>query len=161
MTYEQYVDAYWVRLSRFAAVLTGDTALAEDVLQAVLARAWERWPQVSASTHVHAYVRRMIVNEFVSWNRRWRRIVPVDDLTDLVPAVSDSADRHATRLSLLAALSGLPSRQRAAIVLRYYESLDDAEIADALGCGESTVRSNIARGLSTLREHHGTELRTS
>ena len=106
MTYEQYVDAHWARLARFAAVLTGDCALAEDVLQTVLTRAWERWPQVSASTHVHAYVRRMVVNEFVSWNRKWRRVVLVDDLDDLVPPVADASDQHADRVDLLAQLSG-------------------------------------------------------
>lgn len=150
-TFEAYVRDHLDRLSRFAAVLTADRALAEDVVQVVLERALRRWDRVSASDSPHAYVRRMVVNEFVSAHRRWGRVIPMADLDDLVPDVSDPADRHAESVVLLAQINQLPRKQRICVVLRYYEGLDDTEIASAMGCGPSTVRSNIARALATLR----------
>ena len=108
----------------------------------------------------HAYVRRMVVNEHLSWRRRHRRLVAHAQLDDLLPSVPDHAAQHAERLDLLERVGRLPARQRAAVVLRYYEELDDAEIASVLGCSTSTVRSNIARALATLRVHGRDELRT-
>lgn len=151
MEFEEYVDEYLSRLTRFAAVLTADTSAAEDVLQTVLAKACAQWQRVSAAESPHAYVRRMIVNEHLSWRRRRQRLVLRADLDDLVAAAPDHAGRHAERLDLLDQVLTLPARQRATVVLRYYEGLDDDEIARTLGCGASTVRSNIARALATLR----------
>lgn len=160
MTFDEYVSTHLARLTRFAAVLTADRALAEDVLQNVLARACAQWERVGAVDSPHAYVRRMIVNEHLSWHRRRNRLVLVADLDDLMPTSPDHAAEHAQRIDLLARVQQLPARQRAAIVLRYYEGLDDDEVADALGCGTSTVRSNIARALAALRTTAGTDLRT-
>ncbi len=160
MTFDEYVTAHLPRLTRFAAVLTADRALAEDVLQTVLAKACAQWDRVSAADSPHAYVRRMIVNEHLSWRRRHRRLVAHAQLDDLLPSVPDHAALHAERLDLLERVGRLPARQRAAVVLRYYEELDDAEIASALGCSTSTVRSNIARALATLRVRSRDELRT-
>jgi RNA polymerase sigma-70 factor (sigma-E family) len=167
--FEQYVTDSRQRLYRFAVVLCGDTVLAGDLLTDVLGRAFERWPQVSAAGDVHAYVRRMLINEFVSWQRRRVRVVPhpeVGQLADLRAdrrgeSGPDPADVHADRASLADELSQLPPRQRAAIVLRYYEDLGDAEIAAALGCRIGTVRSSISRGLATLRVSTTSSERTS
>lgn len=151
MTFDEYVRVYLPRLTRFAAVLTADRSVAEDVLHSVLARACGHWERIAAADSPHAYVRRMIVNEHLSWHRRQSRVVLLADLDDLIPAGPDPAGEHAQRVDLLARVQKLPARQRAAIVLRYYEGLDDAEIAQTLGCGLSTVRSNIARALASLR----------
>jgi RNA polymerase sigma-70 factor (sigma-E family) len=159
MQFEQYVIESRQRLYRFAVVLCGDPVLASDLLTDVLGRAFERWHQVSAARDPHAYVRRMVVNEFVSWQRRRARAVPyaeVGQLADLRAGRPGSSgpsleDVQAERAALLDELSQLPARQRAAIVLRYYEDLSDEDIAAALGCRVGTVRSSISRGLAALR----------
>lgn len=151
MTFEQYVRSRERALLRFAAVLTADRGVAEDVLQDVLSRAYVGWDRIGDLADPHAYVRRMIVNEYLSWRRKWHRITPVADVDEFMPNAPDHATGHSERADLLNRLLGLPRAQRAAIVLRYYEGLPDDEIAAALGTGTSTVRSNIARGLRTLR----------
>lgn len=160
MTFDEYVTAHLPRLTRFSAVLTADRSLAEDVLQSALVKACAQWDRVAAADSPHAYVRRMIVNEHLSWHRRRRRIVLLPDVDELLPAAPDHAAQHAQRLELLARVQKLPLRQRAAVVLRYYEGLDDAEVAETLQCGVSTVRSNIARALATLRVEARDEDRT-
>jgi RNA polymerase sigma-70 factor (sigma-E family) len=157
--FEQYVTESRQRLFRFAVVLCGDTVLAGDLVTDVLGRAFERWQQVTAARDPHAYVRRMLVNEFVSWQRRRARAAPhpeIGQLADLRAirlgtSSPDPGDVQAERAALLDELSRLPTRQRAAIVLRYYEDLSDEDIAAALGCRTGTVRSSISRGLATLR----------
>lgn len=157
--FETYVAGSRQRLFRFAVVLCSDTVLAGDLVTDVLGRAFERWHQVSAARDVHAYVRRMLVNEFVSWQRRRTRLIPhaaIEQLAErrarrLGDTIPDPGDVHAERANLLAELSQLPARQRAAIVLRYYEDLDDHQIAAILGCRPGTVRSSISRGLAALR----------
>jgi RNA polymerase sigma-70 factor (sigma-E family) len=159
VTFEQYLAMHRLRLARFAAVLAGDRDLAQDILQAVLTRAYEQWELVSAAADPHAYVRRMLVNEHLSWHRKWGRVTPSAELADLLPDQPDHADAHAVTAALLDLVQRLPRQQRAVIVLRYYEDLDDEEIADVLGCGASTVRSNIARALASLRVTSTTDLR--
>jgi RNA polymerase sigma-70 factor (sigma-E family) len=157
--FEQYVIESRQRLYRFAVVLCGDTVLAGDLLCDVLGRAFERWDQVSAARDPHAYVRRMLVNEFISWQRRRARAVPHPEVGQLADVRAgrlgtfgpDPGDVHAERAALLDELSRLPPRQRAAIVLRYYADLGDEDIAATLGCRTGTVRSSISRGLATLR----------
>ena len=155
MRFEQYVADQQLALLRFSTVLTGDGGLAEDIVQTVLARAFQQWERVSAADSAHAYVRRMVVNEYLSWRRKWHRVIPVSDLETLVAQVPDPAEAHAERLALLHLVTRLPARQRAAVVLRYYENLPDSEIAAALGVRESTVRSNLARALNALRVQVG------
>jgi RNA polymerase sigma-70 factor (sigma-E family) len=157
--FEQYVNESRQRLFRFAVVLCGDTVLAGDLLTDVLGRAFERWQQVTAARDPHAYVRRMLINEFVSWQRRRARTVPHPDVGQLADLRAsrlgtsgpDPGDVQADRAALLDELSRLPARQRAAIVLRYYEDLSDDDIATTLGCRTGTVRSLISRGLAALR----------
>lgn len=159
MQFEQYVNEARPRLYRFAVVLCGDPVLAGDLVTDVLGRAFERWHQVTAARDPHAYVRRMVVNEFVSWQRRRARTAPhaeIGQLADLRASRlgtsgPDPGDVQAERAALQDELSRLPARQRAAIVLRYYEDLSDGDIAGALGCRIGTVRSAISRGLATLR----------
>jgi len=152
--FEEYVAGARQRLFRFAVVLCGNPVLAEDIVMDVLGRAFERWHQVGAADNVHAYVRRMVVNEYLTWRRRTTRTSPRADLIDLVDRGNISPDhgsQHAERDALLTELARLPKQQRAAIVLRFYEGLSDDEIAGVLDCRPGTVRSSVSRGLATLR----------
>jgi len=146
--FEEYVRSRRGALFGFAVVLTADPVLAEDLVSDVLGVAFERWTQVSAADHVHAYVKRMVVNEFLSWRRRRARTspwaVPPEPALAEVNVDADSDD-------LIAELRALPPRQRAALVLRYYEGMSFEEIAALLGTGENAVRSNVSRALARLR----------
>jgi RNA polymerase sigma-70 factor (sigma-E family) len=148
-------------LRRFATVLTGDPGTSEEIVVDVLSRAWERWDQIGAMEQPNAYVRKMIVNEFIASKRRLRRTSPHSDLIDLIDANEsgpDHASAHSERDQLIAALTRLPRKQRATVVLRFYEGLSDADIAAVMGCGEATVRSNASRALRALRiQLHDTE----
>jgi len=95
---------------------------------------------------VHAYVKRMVVNEFLSWRRRRARTTPW-----ATPPEPDVADTDADTETLISELRELPAKQRAALVLRFYEGMSFAEIADLLGSGENAVRSNVSRALARLR----------
>jgi RNA polymerase sigma-70 factor (sigma-E family) len=151
MSFEEYAADRRRALFRFAVVLCGDPVLAEDIVQNVLGRAFEQWDRVGRANDVHAYIRRMVVNEYLSWRRRLSRSTPHGNITDLAESIPDHAAGHAERHALLAELSKLPRRQRAAVVLRFYEGMPDAEIAALLGCGQSAVRSYVSRGLTALR----------
>lgn len=151
MEFAEYVARQRPALMRFATVLTCRTWLAEDVVSDVLGRAFERWDRISAMAEPHAYVRRMVVNEYLSWRRMLSRTSPRADVEPHVMALSDGADERAERDAMIRRLAGLPRKQRAAVVLRYYAGLSDTEIATQLGCRETTVRSQIHRALNALR----------
>ncbi len=150
MTFDEFTRARLSALLRFATLLCIDVGLAEDLVQEVLIKAHARWAQIEGFDHPEAYVRRMIVNEFVSWRRKWARIIP-SAVIDNPAQVPDHADAHAERDALFGRLTRLPARQRAVIVLRYYDGLTDAEIAQELGCSVGTVRSIASRAVSALR----------
>ena len=98
------------------------------------------------------YVRKMIVNEYLSWRRRNWRLLPTGTAIDTDDRVlTDHAQEHAERDAILAELGKLPRRQRTVLVLRYYQGLSDREIGDVLGCKPGTVRGYASRALSTLR----------
>lgn len=152
MTFEEFAVARLPELLRFAAVLTGDRALADDVVQEVLIRTSARWADIGGKDRPERYVRKMVVNEFLSWRRRSWRVVPSGGGSEVDRRHSpDHAVGHAERDALLAELGRLPRRQRAVLTLRYYEGLSDAEIADVLGCRPGTVRGYASRALATLR----------
>lgn len=151
MEFAEYVTQKRAALFRFAVVLTGDPVLADDILADVLGKAFERWDRVSAAENVHAYVRRMVVNEFTSWRRRRARTSVWADLSGFTEPVADHSAAHAEHQQLAGELRRLPARQRAAVVLRYYEGLSFAEIAELLGTGENAIRSNVSRALRRLR----------
>jgi RNA polymerase sigma-70 factor (sigma-E family) len=157
--FTEYVAGHRRALYRFAVVLTGDVTLADDVVADTLGRAFEKWPLVQESTNVHAYVRRMVVNEYLGWRRRMEVHLRLRvELVDLPDPRSDHSSGLADRDQLVAELRRLPVKQRAAVVLRYYEGLSFAEIADLLGTGENAVRSNISRALTRLRVQMADEL---
>jgi RNA polymerase sigma-70 factor (sigma-E family) len=150
MSFEEYVGRRLGSLLALAGVLCGDRYLSEDVVQEVLLRASRRWTKIVSGGDPDPYVRRMVVNDYLSWRRKWWRLVPVAEVRD-ERVEADPAERHAERASLSTRLDGLPRRQRAVLVLRYYEDLDDHTIARLLGCSEGTVRSHASRALNTLR----------
>ena len=148
---EAFVTARGAALRRFAYLVTGDRQRAEDLVQSALARVLRDWPRVAAMEHPEAYLRQVLVREHLSWRRRR---LSTEVVTDVVADRGDGSDFTTTAAERDAAwqlLTGLPPRQRAVLVLRFYEDLDDAAVARLLGTSESTVRSNAARGLATLR----------
>ena len=152
MRFEEFAATRLPAVLRFAGVLTADRALAEDVVQEVLIRASKRWDRLQALDHPEAYVRKMIVNEYLSWRRRNWRLLPTGTAIEADDRViPDYAREHAERDALLAELGKLPRRQRAVLVLRYYQGLSDSEIGDVLGCKPGTVRGYASRALATLR----------
>jgi RNA polymerase sigma-70 factor (sigma-E family) len=139
-------------LVRLARGLLRDPYQAEDVVQDVLARAYVQWGRVSAADDPDAYVRRMVVNACTSWFRRAARREHAHDAATLPErALADPTGAVDERDRVVALLRRLPAKQRAVLVLRHYEGLADAEIAQLLGSGEVSVRTNAHRGLATLR----------
>jgi RNA polymerase sigma-70 factor (sigma-E family) len=152
MRFEEFAGTRLPAVLRFAGVLTGDRALAEDVVQEVLIRAHKRWDQIGQLDRPEQYVRKMVVNEYLSWRRRSWRLIPSGTGPEVDRRLTpDHAQAHAERDALLAELGKLPRRQRAVLVLRYYEGLSDTEIADVLGCAPGTVRGYASRALAALR----------
>ncbi|GIH15093.1 SigE family RNA polymerase sigma factor [Rugosimonospora africana] len=153
MTFDEFLGVRLTSLLRYATVVTCNPHLAEDIVQDVLVRAQQRWARISAADQPEAYVKRMILNQFLSWRRR--RDATAVPLTEamLAAAVSptDAPARVVERDALLRQIAVLPPRQRAVIALRYYEDRTDAEIAALLGCSEVTVRSHCSRALAALR----------
>lgn len=140
------------QLVRLARALLRDQHQAEDVVQEVLATCVRKWSRIQSVEDPSAYMNRMVINAVTSLHRRpWRREWLHDpaELPEL--GVGDPAPVHAEQQRCLALLRRLPDRQRLTLVLRLYEGLEDAEIADLLGCSTTTVRSNAHRGLATLR----------
>jgi RNA polymerase sigma-70 factor (sigma-E family) len=153
-TFEEYVTARGAALVRFARVLVGDQHRAEDLVQDALAKAYLRWNRIVRTDQPDVYLRRAVLNGSRSWwRRRGSRERPVESPTDR-PAPGDLGADAAERDALWRDLSRLPDRQRAVLVLRYYEDLDDATIADILGCTPVTVRTHALRALTTLRAHY-------
>jgi RNA polymerase sigma-70 factor (sigma-E family) len=147
--FADFVAARSPRLLRSAYLLTHDWGHAEDLLQTALTRAWEAWGRVEGDPE--PYVRRILVNTYSSWwRRRWTGEHPTGRLPE--PAVSpDPGAVLDERDRVWQALRALPRRQRAVLVLRYFEDLSDADIADVLGCSVGTVKSQASRALAKLR----------
>ncbi|HET6154586.1 MAG TPA: SigE family RNA polymerase sigma factor [Marmoricola sp.] len=148
-SYQVYVGARWSSLFRFAYLLTADRNDAEDLLQRTLVKAYLKWDRVAAAESVDAYVRRVILNELLDERRLWAR-----RRDRALPALTVEAyDMDLTdRIDLWSALQSLPPRQRAVMVLRYYEDLSEDQIATQLGCSRGTVKSQAHNALKTLRK---------
>ncbi|WP_188037316.1 RNA polymerase sigma factor [Actinotalea sp. JY-7885] len=152
---DDIVRAHLPGLLRYATVLTGDGHTAADIVQEVLLRAHVRWGRIALLDRPDLYLRRMVTNEHLSWRRRWhvRTVRPTDD--DVLATHAEPRSDHAEHVveddEMWRRLAALPPRQRAVLVLRYYEGLGDAEIGAVLGTTAATVRSHASRALSTLR----------
>ncbi|MET7418073.1 SigE family RNA polymerase sigma factor [Dactylosporangium sp. NPDC005555] len=152
MTFEEFVEARLQALLRYAVMLTGDPHTAQDLVQETMIRAQLKWRRIAAASVPEHYVKRMLTNAYIDLHRAsWlRRVVLRSELPE-APVVFDHAQDNADRDQMWIWLARLPRRQRAALVLRYYESLSDVEIAEVLNCAIGTVRSLISRALATLR----------
>ncbi len=148
--FHDYVAARSPALLRTAYLLTGNRADAEDLLQAALAKTYLAWRRIEDFGSLDGYVRRAMVNTQISWWRR-RRVeeYPTDDIPD--QPVADHAGESEMHDSLSRALRRLPERMRAAVVLRYYEDMSEAEIAGVLGVSLGTVKSTVSRAVAKLR----------
>lgn len=150
--FDEYVGAELNRLLGYANALIGDPHLAADVVQDVLLKARAHWSRIATP---NAYLRRMIMNEHATWRRhranRDTVLMSSENLPDDGRLIDDHGDAYAERDAMLGRLATLPPKQRAALVLRYYEDRTDAEIAEVLNCRVGTVRSQISRALATLR----------
>src|SRR5262245_43029355 len=146
--FDEFVAVRSPRLLRTAFLLTSDWALAEDLLQTALAKAWFVWRRVDGGPE--PYVRKILVNTYASWwRRRWQSERPTETLPERA-----SVDQHGgveARDEVWRALGRLPRRQRAVLVLRYFEDLSEVEIAEVLGCSVGTVKSQASRALAKLR----------
>ena len=140
----------WPRLLRTTYAVTGDRQLAEDALQTAFAKAYAVWPRVSRADDPLAYVRRMAINAAIAQHRKAAVRHEV-----AVPMVPERGDLRPDGLlrddEVWCAVQALPPRQRAVVVLRYYEDLSEAEIADALGCRPGTVKSQASAALASMR----------
>lgn len=149
--FREFVQGRSTAHLRTAYLLTGNWAAAEDLLQTTLGKLYLAWHRLSDRENVDAYVRRVMVNAYASWWRRsWRGERPTAVLPERAGpdpiAAADQRDR------IRRALAQLPRRQRAAVVLRHYDDLSEAETAKVLGCSVGTVKSQTSRALATLRE---------
>jgi len=150
LEFHEYVAARGPALLRVALVLTGDRCDAEDLLQAALTNTFLAWERINDRGALDGYVRRAMVNTQISWWRRRKlEIYPTDLLPD---RPVDDRTQHSERHDALdRALARLPERQRAAVMLRYYEDLSEAEIAGRLGVSIGTVKSTVSRAMAKLR----------
>ena len=151
MTFEEFAQARLPALLAFATVLTGQRATAEDLIQEVLIRAHGKWDQIAKLDRPDLYVRKMLLNEFLSWRRRSWRTVPAGNPVPSKDVTADHAAGYDDHAAMLSQIAKLPARQRAVLALRYYEDRSDAEIAELLGCAPGTVRAYASRALAALR----------
>jgi RNA polymerase sigma-70 factor (sigma-E family) len=147
----EFVEGASASLRRTAFLVSGDRHRADDIVQDALYKLYLAWPKVRRVGNTLAYARRMVINAAHDGGRRpWRREVAIADVPDRVDH-DDFAAGHADRDEVLEALRSLGPRQRACVVLRYYEDLSVEQTAEILGCSQGTVKSQASRGLDTLR----------
>ena len=148
--FRDYVRSRSRALLRTAYLLTGNMADAEDLLQSALAKTYLAWDRIEDRGALDGYVRRALVNTHISWWRR-RRLeeYPTDEIPD--QAVVDHSISSELQESLRRAIDRLPQRMRAAVMLRYYDDMSEAEVADVLGVSLGTVKSTVSRAVAKLR----------
>lgn len=159
--FQEFFLASWPRLMRSTYAVTRDHQRAEDAVQVAFAQAHARWGRVSRVGDPLAYVRRIAFHQALSQRRLAfrRREVTTAALSDL--AMSTEQPNVEARLDLWEAIGRLPARQRAVVVLRYYEDLSERQIAETLGIRPGTVKSQASAALATLRGHlHDTARKT-
>lgn len=153
--FDGWVATVAPRLHRSAYLLTGDWALAQDLVQHACAQTWPRFTKVASP---EAYARTVMVRTATSWwRRKWHGEVPTQQLPEQPTDPWGDVER---RVSVQRALRELPAKQRAVIVLRFYEDLSEADIAEALGWPVGTVKSTAARAMTALRAHGLEDIRS-
>jgi RNA polymerase sigma-70 factor (sigma-E family) len=157
--FAEYFAAKRDAVRRTAYLLCGDWHRADDLAQTAFVALHRKWHRIRDRAATDAYVRRTLVRASIDESRRpWRREQQVERLPEPEPASGRLDEQVATRADLLAGLRTVPPKQRAVLVLRYFEGLDVAGVAKALGCSEGNVKSQPARGLANLREALGEEV---
>jgi RNA polymerase sigma-70 factor (sigma-E family) len=147
--FTDYVTARLPWLRRVAFLLCQDWASADDLVQAAITRLYTHWVRARSAANIDAYARTVLVRTFLAERRSaWARRVT---LSAGYPDLAAAADDHESRLDVRAALTSLPPRQRATLVLRFYCDLPVEETARELGCTPGTVKSQTAKGLTALR----------
>lgn len=146
--FDDFVAARSSHLLRTAYLLTHDHAAAEDLLQTALTKSWFAWKRIQGDPE--PYVRKVLVNTYASW---WRRKWNGERATEVLPetGLPDPSGAAITGHDLWTAIGRLPKRQRAVVVLRYYEDLSEAETAAVLECAPGTVKSQLSKALAKLR----------
>lgn len=149
--FDDFVVARSSALLRTAYLLTHDHASAEDLLQTALTKAWFAWGRIDGNPE--AYVRRILVNTYATWwRRKWNGEMATEELPERHDdQVSDAGDQVSAAQDLWQAMERLPRRQRAVVVLRFFEDLSVAETADQMGCSTGTVKSQLSKALAKLR----------
>lgn len=144
--FEEFVSLRSSALLRTAYLLTRDHALAEDLLQTALTKAWFAWRRIDGNPE--PYVRRILVTTYATWwRRKWHGEHPTEVLPEATGTAPDSSEAH----DLWTAMERLPRRQRAVVVLRYFEDLTEAQTAAVLGCTVGTVKSQTSKAFAKLR----------
>src|SRR5512139_72873 len=158
--FAEFVAARSPALFRTAYVMVGDHGLAQDLVQEALTKTYVAWPRLREVDKAEAYTRKAITTTYISWWRRkaWSAERPRDDVPDGGDLTSRAGADVVDRAWLWGELQSLPPRQRAAIVLRYYEDLTEAQTAEAMGCAVGTVKSQVAQGLKRLRAQIGSDV---
>lgn len=156
--FADFVAARSGALHRAAYLMVGDVGLAQDLVQEALTKTYVAWPRLRDPANAESYTRKAITTTAIGWFRRksWYG----EQSAAVLPESSGGGhdERVALRRSLLDALGQLPPRQRAAIVLRFYEDLTEAQTAAAMDCAVGTVKSQVSAGLAKLRSLLGDEL---
>lgn len=148
--FRQFVAARQRALLRTGWLLTGTWHGAEDLVQAALLRSWPHWSRVGGGADGEAYVRRVMINQALSWRRRrWNNEVPTEEMPERASPTSDGD----VALVLLTAIRQLPARQRAVVVLRYFDDLTEAQTAAILRCSVGTVKSQTSKAMTSLRSN--------
>lgn len=151
--FAEFVTARSGALHRAAYLMVGDVELAQDLVQEALTKTYVAWPRLREAGNAEAYTRKVITNTAISWFRKKSWKGEGATTTGLLPelAAAGHAEGVTDRAALMAALAELPPRQRAAIVLRFYDDLTEAQTAAAMDCAVGTVKSQVSAGLSKLR----------
>jgi RNA polymerase sigma-70 factor (sigma-E family) len=147
----EFAEAARGRLRRTAYLLCGDWEQASDHVQEGLIRVYVAWPRLTRAGREHGYARRAVVSAFLDHSRRRSSTEVPSEPDRNVPSGQDVAESVALRAALMSALADLPLRQRACVVLRYFDDLSVADTAAVLGCSEGTVKSQTSRALASLR----------
>lgn len=158
--FTEFMSARSASLFRTAYLIVGDYQLAQDLLQESLIKTYIAWPRLRDVSKAEGYTRKTIVTTAISWRRRRSfHERPMDPLPD--PTVPDPGEALTTHASMVVQLRTLPPRQRAAIVLRYYEDLSEAQAAEVMGCSVGAVKSHVSTGLGRLRDRLGANFLTA
>lgn len=156
--FSEYAAARWGPLFRTAYLLTGDHGLAEDLMQTALVKCYVAWPRLRAAESADAYVRKALTNTYISWRRKksWVREHPSEVLPDR--GGNDNTADVSIRQVVMRALAQLPPRQRAVVVLRFYEDLGVEQVAASMECSTGTVKSQTSDALTKLRDLLGDDV---